>query len=66
MAELRLNTKTNSASWGYSDGKNFYPFGNTEFAKAMATLLEMKFKSTGDTEGQSGEPIEDWKLEVAE
>lgn len=62
MAELRINQKTNVTSWGFSDGVLFYPFGSTEIAKAMATLLEMKFKSSGDTEGNSGEPANEWKL----
>lgn len=61
MAELRINQKTNVTSWGFSDGRLFYPFGNTELAKAMATLLEMKFKRSGDTEGNTGELQEEWK-----
>lgn len=60
MVELRINKKTNQTSWGFSDGVMFYPFGSTEIAKAMATLLEMKYKSSGDTEGNRGEPQEEW------
>lgn len=62
MIELRLNTKTNITSWGFSDGKSFYPFGNTDLAKAMATLLLMKYKTTGQLEeGMNGEPDGDWR-----
>jgi len=63
MVELRLNIKTNATSWGFSDGKLFYPFENTEVGKAMATLLAMKYKTTKQVEeGLDGSLLEDWKL----
>jgi len=62
VVELRLNTKTNETSWGFSDGKLFYPFGTTEVAKAMATFLQMKFQNTGQIESDmTGDPDSDWR-----
>jgi len=62
MVELRINTKTNVTSWGFTDGNLFYPFGSDHMAKAMATLLLMKYKSTGEIEADmTGEPDSEWK-----
>jgi len=61
MSELKINSKTNVTSWGFSDGKLFYPYGNTVYAQALATLDEMEFKNGKLPEGLSGEPAEEWK-----
>ena len=60
MIELRFNTKTQQKSWGFTDGVFFYPFGNSEIAKAMASFALMEFKANGATDGLTGEALQEW------
>lgn len=63
MVEHRKNLKTGTGSWGFNDGVYFYPFGNTDVAKAMASFASMEFRSKGTVDGLSGELTTEWELD---